>query len=161
MKFIRIGFVAVLLLLLVVPVGWAKGEKPAKEPSASCDVTVEFREVAVPGEDGDSTTTWYFWVSEPDGKCKDLSNWAVVLPDGAKVVDASPSPYEVGTNPHTGEYSIKWDVTDSFTSGEFSVTLDGNYFTDSVSYATKAGPVVFEGTATLSETGEESGYYPG
>jgi hypothetical protein len=146
MKFIRIGFVAVLLLLLVVPVGWAKGEKPAKESQTAC-ATVTFEKADF--DDTSSTTTWHFWVDE-DGACKgkDLSNWALVLPDEAVVVSAEGpkgSSYEVGPNPHTPDFgdSIKWDVTDSFTSGNFSVTLYEEVYPDSSTlYATKAGPTV-------------------
>jgi hypothetical protein len=145
MKLVRMGFVTVLLLLLVVPVGWAKGGKPAKEPQADCAATVVFQGMTT-NEDG--TSTWSYEVSEPGGKCKDLSNWAVALPKDAVVVSAEPTPYEVGVNPHTGLYSIKWDVTDSFKSGVFTFTLDGSYTPGDVPCATKAGPTVVEGTVT-------------
>jgi hypothetical protein len=146
MKFIRIGFVAVLLLLLVVPVGWAKGDKDLREPEGDCAVDVKVLQWPT---DENGPFTWRFRVTEPGGACKDLSNWAVALPaeytDSGdpvypEVVDATPG-YEVGLNPHTESYSIKWDVTDSFTSEEFSFTLEGKNLSDILflEYAAKAG----------------------
>jgi len=153
MKFIRIGFVAVLLLLLVVPVGWAKGDKVLEPPPDGCTVSVE---PSGPVYNEDGTVTWSYIVTEPGGKCKDLSDWALVLPEGAKVVDASPSPYEVGVNPHTKDLfegdSIKWDVTDSFTSGTFSFTLEDSYYMgDSAPWAAKAGRTLDVGPKDLNE----------
>jgi len=155
MKFIRIGFVAVLLLLLVVPVGWAKGDKVLEPPPDECKVTVDLVDPE-PGDVG-YFFTWTYEVTEPGGKCKDLSDWALVLPEGAKVVGATPGA-EVGFNPHTGDYSIKWDVTDSFTSDTFFFTLDGCYDTGRVEYAAKAGRTLDEG---LTDGPVECGYYPG
>jgi hypothetical protein len=160
MKFIRIGFVAVLLLLLVVPVGWAKGDKVLESASDECKVTVN---LVYPGpEDVGYFSTWTYEVSEPVGKCKDLSNWALVLPDDAVVVSAEGpegSSYEVGPNPHfNNQYSIKWDVTDKFESGTFSFTLDDSYYKGSVEYAAKAGRTLY----TDETTGPvECGSYPG
>jgi hypothetical protein len=140
MKFIRIGFVAVLLLLLIVPVGWAKGDKVLEPPPDGCTVSVE---PSGPVYNEDGTVTWSYIVTEPGGKCKDLSDWAIVLPEGANVLGGTPG-YEVGVNPHTGDYSIKWDVTDGFESGIFSFTLEDSYGTGSVEYAAKAGRTLDE-----------------
>jgi len=144
MKFIRIGFVAVLLLLLVVPVGWAKGDKVLEPPPLGCEVSVE---PSAPVYNEDGTVTWSYIVTEPGGKCRDLSDWAIVLPEGANVLGGTPG-YEVGVNPHTGDYSIKWDVTDGFEVGTFSFTLEDIYGAGSVEYAAKAGRTLDVNTTT-------------
>jgi hypothetical protein len=138
-KLVRIGLVFALLLLFFVSVGWAKGGKPAKEPRADCVVTVDSWG-SIDNEDG--TSTWSFWVSEPDGPCNDLCNWAVALPEGAVVLGAEPRYYDVGVNSLTRDYSIKWHVTNDFESGFFTFTLAGSYSEGVVPYATKVGPTV-------------------
>ncbi|HRP63404.1 MAG TPA: fibro-slime domain-containing protein [Phycisphaerales bacterium] len=84
----------------------------------------------------DGTSTWTYHVSElgvPGGK--DLSHWNLKLDPSHQVVDWSPKSgnnhvtgVSVGTDGSTGFYGIKWDVTDAFSSGTFTVTLDKQYF---------------------------------
>ena len=92
-------------------------------------------------DNGDGTTTWSYQVDELGrGKgFKDLSHWVLGLGDCAEVISASPEPYEVGVDPTTGVYGIKWDTGDSFKSGVFSFTLQGSWYETWVEVATKAG----------------------
>lgn len=93
-------------------------------------------------DNGDGTSTWSYQVDElGKGKgFKDLSHWVLGLGQCAVVTSASPTPYEVVKDPRTGVYGIKWDVSNSFTSGVFSFTLQGVWSETSVPVATKAGP---------------------
>jgi hypothetical protein len=89
-------------------------------------------------ENNDGTSTYFYSVDEVEGK--DLSHWVLGLGENCTVIGADPEPYEVGEDPHSKLYGIKWEVNDDFESGYFSVTVDG-VWTDqgTVQFATKAG----------------------
>ena len=87
----------------------------------------------------DGTSTWTYRVQETDG-AKDLSNWVLGLPECATVVDANPWGYEiVNPDPNSQIDGIKWETTDSFEDGYFSVTLDDYYEISEVTVAAKGG----------------------
>ena len=92
-------------------------------------------------DNGDGTSTWSYQVDElGSGKgFKDLSHWVLGLEDCVEVVSATPASYEVGQDPTTGVYGIKWETGDSFKSGVFSFTLQGVQSETWVTVATKAG----------------------
>ena len=134
-----------VLAMSIASSSFAKGRGDSPESSEDWfDVHLVSAETATDG----GSSTWTYQVVET-GKGKDLSHWALALecPNGDRhtVVDANPKPYEVGINPHTGLYSIKWDVNDDFESGYFSVTLDGAWEEGMVQFATKAGRSVHHG----------------
>jgi|GEM_PF-3544883 len=88
------------------------------------------------------TNTWTYHVTEQDGK--DLSHWSIGMETCENhIVDGSfdPSGADLGDDPSTdGTFiGIKWDVTEGFTSGEFSFQLDGNYPIGTVGVLVKAG----------------------
>jgi len=84
--------------------------------------------------DGD-TSTWSYTVTELGGcGCKDISHW-VWQPCyseneiGSYYISADPTPEkpEGGdfSDPSTGHYGVKWELDDSFVSGTFTVTIQG------------------------------------
>jgi len=104
------------------------------------------------------TNIWTYRVTEQDGK--DLSHWSIGMETCEDhVVDGSfdPSGADLGDDPSTnGTFiGIKWDVTDDFTSGEFSFQLDGNYPIGTVGVLVKAGRAGPNGDG--SQTGEIAG----
>lgn len=70
----------------------------------------------------DGTSSWTYNVRElPTGK--DLSHWNLSLSESHVVMPNSTAGYEVGIDPSTGFYGIKWEVTQSFSEGEFTIVL--------------------------------------
>lgn len=93
----------------------------------------------------DGTSTWKYRVEELDC-AQDLSNWVLELPVCAGIVAAAPSPWEaVSPDPNIGLNGIKWEVGDSFESGEFGVLLSGDLALGSTGVGAK-GPDVALGT---------------
>ena len=134
----------VLLSLLLAPVSWAEEDEYPDVLLQDGWFGVAFLGVTY-NEDG--TSTWSYRVEElKSGKgFKDLSNWALGLDECVVVLNAEPASYDVGRNPHTGLYSIKWDVGNGLKSGRFSFTVEGVPFEAEVEVATKAGPHVDSG----------------
>jgi hypothetical protein len=138
---------ALLLTLLLTSVSWAESEEPYYVELQDGWFRITLTELEFGDYEG-GTSTWTFFVEElGSGKgFKDLSHWVVGLPECAEFVSADPEGYEVGTDPRTGVYGVKWEVDDSFTDGYFSVTVVDTCNAELVTVATKAGP--------KSETGE-------
>lgn len=114
-------------------------------------ILVEFLGVDTPG------TTWTYRVTELSGR--DLSHWNLgidcVLPD---LLDWEPNGgFEAGKDGSTGFYGIKWDVSDGFSSGEFSFTLGHVHSIEEVEVLVKAG----NNFATGFIDGPVCGYTPG
>ncbi len=94
-----------------------------------------------------NTTTFSYKVTG-DGSGKDLSHWVVALCSGHHVVSSNYN-YEVNTDPRTGVYGIKWDVSVSIGGSKtFTFTLSGIYPTASVQAAVKAGTTSYYGNIT-------------
>ena len=108
----------------------SKGAFQVREGSAAEKTILEneyritFEGVTI-NQEGEST--WQYFVEElPDSK--DLSFWILELPECAPVLSASPSPWEaVFPDPSTHLYGIRWDTTERFQSGHFSVTVKGQW----------------------------------
>jgi len=82
--------------------------------------------------------TWTYEVEELKGRS--LSHWGLGL--GLclnKIASSTPSGAEIGIDGSTGFNSIKWNTSDSFTKGQFSFTLNGNYPAADVQVLAKAG----------------------
>ncbi|UCD49840.1 MAG: PEP-CTERM sorting domain-containing protein [Phycisphaerales bacterium] len=84
-------------------------------------------------------TTWTYRVTELSGR--DLSHWDLgidcVLPD---LQGWQPtSGFEAGKDGSTGFYGIKWEVSDGFSSGDFSFTLGHVHPIGEVEVLAKAG----------------------
>jgi ferredoxin-thioredoxin reductase catalytic subunit len=104
----------------------AEGAVRIATDDASYDVIFEGAE-----NNGDGTSTWTYTVDEISGK--DLSHWTLALPSCVAVdtemlrypssVEGQP---ELGTDPTTGVSGIKWNFTDSFSSGEFEVVINAS-----------------------------------
>ena len=76
--------------------------------------------------DDDGSSTWTYHVRElPTGK--DLSHWNLKLHPGQQVLAGTTPGYDHGVDGSTGFYGIKWDVTDGFSEGDFTVVLAGHY----------------------------------
>ena len=74
----------------------------------------------------DGTSSWTYHVRElPTGK--DLSHWNLALDPSHGVVAGTTPGYDLGTDGSTGFYGIKWDVSDSFSEGDFTIVLDDQY----------------------------------
>jgi hypothetical protein len=150
--------IALFFSLSLAPTSFAEQGTTPNEVVLQDWYRVTFTEVQW-NEDG--TMTWFFWVEEL-GDGKDLSHWVIELPDGAQVVSASPSPYEVGKDKRTGiDYGIKWETGDSFTSGEFSVTVSGADTVSGVWVATKGGPNSESDFVASPSGGVDGGGAPG
>lgn len=95
-----------------------------------------------------TANTWTYRVTELSGK--DLSHWTLVLGDCIDhIVSYSPTQgAEIGYDGSTGYYGIKWNVNDNFTSGEFTIVLDGNYGETDIEAVVKAGRNHESGTIT-------------
>ncbi len=91
----------------------------------------------------DGTSTWTYTVTGINA-AHDLSHWVLALCED-NVISASPSPWEVGTDPTSGVFGIKWDVPVNKFNGQvtFSVTLDGQYSQTTTDIAIKAGTDIF------------------
>ncbi|GAF95799.1 unnamed protein product, partial [marine sediment metagenome] len=143
--------VAASLLSLFIPVGrtlWSKTLEisgTVNTGSFGCDAgtPVGVANLEFLGHTYDSVadqSTWRYRVTEcnaPPG----LSFWVLPLKEDAHtVVSASPGGYQVGPDGACGLFGIKWEVSGEFTSGEFSVTLEGDWEEVEVEVVTKAGP---------------------
>ncbi len=87
----------------------------------------------------DGTSTWTYTITGINAD-HDLSHWVLALCED-NVIDASPEPWEVVTDPTTGLFGIKWDVPVNKDGGQvtFSVTLDGQFEAVITDLAIKAG----------------------
>lgn len=96
----------------------------------------------------DGTSTWSYTVTGV-GASKDLSHWILALCDELDeqdVVDTVPSSdVEIGTDPTTQVYGIKWDKEIDKNGGTktFEFTLNGQYASELVEVAFKAGTQVY------------------
>lgn len=82
--------------------------------------------------------SYAYQVSEVSGK--DLSHWLLEFGLCAEhLVSATPDGYETGPDPSTGYVGIKWNVNDGFTTGLFTIQLDGEYPVGPVTVVAKAG----------------------
>lgn len=88
---------------------------------------------------------WVYEVSEVSGKS--LSHWGLHIPLCAGDIDRTfPPATAIGIDGSTGYWLIKWDLSDSFTSGQFHIWLDSTYLEGSVDALFKAGPSYATGT---------------
>ncbi|MBZ0309013.1 MAG: thrombospondin type 3 repeat-containing protein, partial [Anaerolineae bacterium] len=88
---------------------------------------------------GRAGNTWTYQVDELTGS-RDLSHWDLGIESCLNhIIDSSPAGAELGTDGSTGFVGIKWNTADSFSSGQFSFTLDANYPAGTVSALVKAG----------------------
>ncbi|NLF30932.1 MAG: hypothetical protein GX591_08610, partial [Planctomycetes bacterium] len=87
---------------------------------------------------GRSGNTWTYKVEEISGR--NLSHWVLGLGtcDGL-VVSTSPTATSIGHDDSTGFFGAKWEPGEAFTSGEFSITLNGNYPTGTIQALVKTG----------------------
>jgi len=83
--------------------------------------------------------TWNYQVTELSGR--DLSHWNLIIPCVLDDLTASQptSGFEAGFDGSTGYTGIKWNVSDNFTSGDFSFTLDTIRVEGTVPAIVKAG----------------------
>jgi hypothetical protein len=83
--------------------------------------------------------TWTYRVKELSGRS--LSHWNLGIPNciGHLVSQEGPGTSFDDKDGSTGFEGFKWDVAESFTEGEFSVTLDGNYQSTTIQVQAKAG----------------------
>lgn len=87
---------------------------------------------------GRTGNTWTYRVSEVSGK--DLSHWVLGL--GAcqgMISSTSPTASDIGKDGSTGFTGAKWNLGGGFTSGQFSITLNGNYPEGTVQVLAKTG----------------------
>lgn len=77
----------------------------------------------------DGTSSWTYRVREMDTG-KDLSHWNLALDPSQVVVSGTTPGFSLGVDGSTGFYGIKWDVSDSFSVGDFTVVLDKWYLGD-------------------------------
>jgi hypothetical protein len=97
----------------------------------------------------DTGNTWTYLVEELGGR--DLSHWNLGLGECLEHLAGSTPGAETGNDGSTGFYGIKWNVGDGFSSGEFSITLDGSYAAATIDVLVKAG----NGFATAAITGPD------
>lgn len=74
-----------------------------------------------------NTSSWRYRVRELPGG-KDLSHWNLALNPSHQVRPGTTAGYQLGVDGSTGFYGIKWDVSDSFSQGEFVIVLEGHWF---------------------------------
>lgn len=119
-------------------------------PNGDCPHRVTFQGKTL---NGDGSTTWSYFVENLDGPGCGTSHWSLELcqpfaydafldatPGGARTSKAG--------DPSTGIVGVKWNGIESgFTSGKFSVTLNGNFPEgSSIPLAIKLGAGVIAGT---------------
>ncbi|MCC7409500.1 MAG: hypothetical protein IT442_15660 [Phycisphaeraceae bacterium] len=80
---------------------------------------------------------WTYKVEELEGR--DLSHWLIDLGDCLRFVVGTSTGATVGPDGSTGYSGIKWNTPDSFSSGEFSFTMDKDYGPGTVLVLAKAG----------------------
>ncbi len=96
-------------------------------------------------DNGDGSYTWTYTITgvADDGPgVKDLSHWVIGLCGDHSVANVSPgNNWEVGNDPTTGLYGLKWDhsVGKNGETKSFSFTMDQNYEVGEVEVAFKAG----------------------
>lgn len=133
-----------LSLFLVAPVAWAQTETTLT--AGDDEYKIEFLGATVSG----GNTTFTYRVTEVKGK--DLSNFVLQLciEDEDDLISTDPHTDEIHVEKveeKSGLFGVKWDLRDSFTSGEFSFTLAGTYPTGSTSVvAAKFGGTVVKGS---------------
>jgi fibro-slime domain-containing protein len=88
----------------------------------------------------DGTSSWTYHVEELWGG-QDLSHWNLGLAEDASTAAGTTGGFEIGEDGSTGFFGIKWDVTDSFSSGDFVVVLDGHFGLGAVDVLVKCGDV--------------------
>ncbi|MBW4460812.1 MAG: S-layer homology domain-containing protein [Nodosilinea sp. WJT8-NPBG4] len=88
-----------------------------------------------------TTSTWRYYMEELP-QAQDLSNWVLGLPSCARVVNSTPNGELVNPDPNAKISGIKWQPGGGFTTGEFSVTLEGRFAVGQVSVAAKGPDVV-------------------
>jgi len=74
----------------------------------------------------DGTSTWVYHVRELPGG-KDLSHWNLKLDASHEVLGGTTPGYDCGLDGSTGFHGIKWDMTDGFAEGDFTIVLNGQY----------------------------------
>ena len=80
---------------------------------------------------GVTGTTWTYEVAEISRQ--DLSHWVLGIENCLDhITSFAPSGAETGTDGSTGFTGIKWNTPDSFSSGQFSFTLDNQYAVSTV-----------------------------
>jgi hypothetical protein len=114
------------------------------ELSDGSEFSVEFIGVDTAG------TTWTYRICEVIGK--DLSHTDIIGIEACidHIISTNPESVEIGYDNSIKEATIigvKWEVTDGFDCGEFSITLDDTYETKSVEVLVKAG--TFWGTGSV------------
>ena len=80
------------------------------------------------------TSTWSYTVTKT-GEGHNLSHWVwepcfsqneLII----RFINATPAPSEVGYDPSTGHYGVKWEVGENFVEGTFTVTIKGQPVVD-------------------------------
>lgn len=86
-----------------------------------------------------TSNTWTYKVEELNGRS--LSHWDLGISSclGEILTYTPQTGFAQGTDGSTGFVGIKWDLSDNFTSGNFSFTLDGDYPEGIVEVLAKAG----------------------
>ena len=107
----------------------------------------------------DGTSSWRYYIEELPGG-RDLSHWNVRLDPSHQVMSGTTPGYDLGVDGSTGFYGIKWDVNDTFTSGEFVIVLNGHYagVNQDIAVLAKGGSTpdvgpLFAPSASISTTG--------
>ncbi|HZW11220.1 MAG TPA: fibro-slime domain-containing protein [Phycisphaerales bacterium] len=107
--------------------GLPQCDKIVLQDSVGVDaVEIQFQSVVY---NDNGTSSWTYRVRELDTG-KDLSHWNLAIDDSHVVRPGTTAGYTVGVDGSTGFYGIKWDVTDAFEVGEFTVVLDKWYLGD-------------------------------
>ncbi len=130
------GFLGLISLGLSV---WLQGV--AHPAMAGASVELNGYQITFLGviEHPDQTSTWQYEV-RPVSASKDLSHWVLALCMGSQVLSSAP-PGEVGLDPTTGLWGIKWDQPLGTTDEPrlYAVTLNGWFEVGITQVAVKAG----------------------
>jgi len=140
--------------------GWTNSTPLCQTLETSCDSTVLEGPSSTTITLGDGSeyevslvslvgNTWTYHVTEVSGK--DLSHWNLGIGSCLdNITDYSPRDgYDAGIDGSTGFTGIKWDVEESFTEGDFSFTLNGDYPAGTVLAQAKAGSLGNERTGKI------------
>lgn len=81
--------------------------------------------------------TWVYYVAELN-EAKDLSHFVLGFCEGI-IVSTDPPNDDIGVDPTTQLYGVKWNTPGDFTSGYFTVTVDNLYAESLIPVAVKTG----------------------
>ena len=131
-KIFSLIFTAFFVSSFLFPVFNSFLQVSAIQPPSENAYTITFNGVTYDNQD--YTSTWSYTITRT-GEGHDLSHW-VWQPCfseqelNERFLSATPEADEVGYDPSTGHYGVKWEVGDGFTQGTFTVTIKGQPVVD-------------------------------